>query len=148
MSPPEMPREPCSPSPHEFLHPHGWKPATGYSNGIAAEGRMVFTGGLIGWNADQQFETDDFTGQAAQALRNVVEVLACAGAGPEHLVRLTWYVTDKREYLASLRELGRAYKDIIGRHYPAMALLQVAALVEDRAKVEIEATAVLPRGGV
>ena len=109
---------------------------------------MVFTGGLIGWNADQQFETDDFTGQAAQALRNVVEVLACAGAGPEHLVRLTWYVTDKREYLASLRELGRAYKDIIGRHYPAMALLQVAALVEDHAKVEIEATAVLPRGGV
>jgi enamine deaminase RidA (YjgF/YER057c/UK114 family) len=132
-------------SPHELLHPSHWKPALGYANGVAAEGRMVFTGGLIGWNAAQEFETDDFAGQAGQALRNVVEVLACAGARPEHLVRLTWYVTDKREYLASLKELGRHYKDAIGRHYPAMALVQVAALVEDRAKVEIEATAVIPR---
>lgn len=134
-------------SPHELLHPAAWKPAVGYANGVAAEGRMIFTGGLIGWNAQQAFETDDFAGQAAQALRNVIEVLACVGAGPEHLVRLTWYVTDKREYLGSLRELGRAYQAIVGRHYPAMALVQVAALVEDRAKVEIEATAVLPRGG-
>ena len=148
MSPPELSRDGASPSPHQFLHPRTWKPAVGYANGVAAEGRMVFTGGLIGWDADQRFETDDFTDQAAQALRNVVEVLACAGARPEHLVRMTWYVTDKREYLASLRELGRAYKEIIGRHYPAMALLQVAALVEDRAKVEIEATAGLPRGEV
>lgn len=128
----------------EFLHPAHWKPAIGYSNGVAATGRMVFTGGIIGWNADQVFETDDFVGQAEQALRSIVEVLACAGAQPEHLVRLTWYVTDKREYLGSLKELGRAYKTVIGRHYPAMALVQVVALVEDRAKVEIEATAVIP----
>lgn len=131
-------------SPHQFLHPAHWKPAIGYSNGVAATGRMVFTGGIIGWNADQQFETDDFVGQVEQALKSIVEVLACAGAEPRHLVRLTWYVTDKREYLANLKELGRAYKATIGRHYPAMALVQVVALVEDRAKVEIEATAVVP----
>jgi enamine deaminase RidA (YjgF/YER057c/UK114 family) len=131
-------------SPHQFLHPSHWKPAIGYSNGVAASGRMVFTGGIIGWNADQVFETDDFVGQVEQALKSIVEVLACAGARPEHLVRLTWYVTDKREYLANLKELGRAYKTTIGRHYPAMALVQVVGLVEDRAKVEIEATAVIP----
>jgi enamine deaminase RidA (YjgF/YER057c/UK114 family) len=130
--------------PHQFLHPAHWKPAIGYSNGVSARGRMVFTGGIIGWNAAQVFETDDFAGQAAQALRSIVEVLACAGAEPRHLVRLTWYVTDKRDYLAALTDLGRAYRDIIGRHYPAMALVQVVALVEDRAKVEIEATAVVP----
>jgi enamine deaminase RidA (YjgF/YER057c/UK114 family) len=107
---------------------------------------MVFTGGIIGWNAEQEFETDDFVGQVEQALKSIVEVLACAGAGPEHLVRLTWYVTDKREYLASLKELGAVYKAVIGRTYPAMALVQVVALVEDRAKVEIEATAVIPKG--
>lgn len=128
----------------QFLHPSHWKPAIGYSNGVAATGRMVFTGGIIGWNADQAFETDDFVGQVEQALKSIVEVLACAGAGPEHLVRLTWYVTDKKEYLASLKDLGRVYKSVIGRHYPAMALVQVVALVEDRAKVEIEATAVIP----
>ena len=131
-------------SPHEFLHPAHWKPAMGYANGVAARGRLVVTGGIIGWNAEQQFETDDFAEQAAQVLRNIVEVLACAGASPEHIVRLTWYVTDKRDYLASLKDLGRAYRDIIGRHYPAMALVQVVALVEDRAKLEIEATAVVP----
>ncbi len=131
-------------SEHEVLHPKNWKPALGYSNGMAARGRLVVTGGIIGWNADQVFETDDFAGQAAQVLRSIVEVLACAGARPEHLVRLTWYVTDKAEYLASLKELGRAYREVIGRHYPAMALVQVVALVEDRAKVEIEATAVVP----
>ena len=130
---------------HEILHPKHWKPARGYANGVAAEGRMVFTGGLIGWNAAQEFETDDFVGQVAQALRGVVEVLAEAGARPEHLVRLTWYVTDKREYLDNLKGLGAAYQQIIGRHYPAMALMQVVALVEDRAKVEIEATAVVPK---
>jgi enamine deaminase RidA (YjgF/YER057c/UK114 family) len=129
---------------HEVLHPKNWKPALGYSNGMAARGRLVVTGGIIGWNADQVFETDDFAGQATQVLRSIVEVLACAGARPEHLVRLTWYVTDKHEYLASLKELGRAYREVIGRHYPAMALVQVVALVEDRAKVEIEATAVVP----
>ncbi len=130
---------------HEILHPKHWKPARGYANGVAAEGRMVFTGGLIGWNANCEFETDDFVEQVAQALRSIVEVLAEAGARPEHLVRLTWYVTDKREYLANLKGLGAVYKEIIGRTYPAMALVQVVALVEDRAKVEIEATAVIPK---
>ena len=131
-------------SPHHFLHPSHWKPAIGYSNGVSARGRLVVTGGIIGWNADQVFETDDFAEQAAQALRSILEVLACAGAGPEHLVRLTWYVTNKHDYLSSLKELGRAYRATIGRHFPAMALVQVVALVEDRAKVEIEATAVVP----
>ncbi len=129
---------------HEILHPKHWKPARGYANGVAASGRMVFTGGIIGWNAACEFETDDFVGQVAQTLRSIVEVLAEAGAKPEHLVRLTWYVTDKTEYLYNLKGLGTVYKEIIGRHYPAMALVQVVALVEDRAKVEIEATAVIP----
>lgn len=130
---------------HEILNPKNWKPAKGYANGIAAEGRMIFCGGLIGWTGDQQFETDDFVGQVAQVLRNIVAVLTEGGARPEHLVRLTWYVTDKHEYLGRLPELGAVYREIIGRHFPAMALVQVGALVEDRAKVEIEATAVVPR---
>lgn len=130
--------------PHEILHPRGWKATPGYSNGVAATGRMVFTGGIVGWNAGQAFESDDFVVQARQCLANIVAVLAEAGAGPEHLVRLTWYVTSKAEYLANLKELGAAYKAVIGRHYPAMALVQVVALVEDRAKLEIEATAVIP----
>lgn len=129
---------------HEVLHPAGWKPAAGYANGVAARGRMVFLGGLIGWNAAQKFETDDFTGQVEQTLKNIVAVLAEGGAGPEHLVRLTWYVTDKRLYLDNLREVGRVYRAVLGRNFPAMALVQVAALVEDRALVEIEATAVVP----
>lgn len=128
----------------EILHPAHWKKAVGYANGVVAEGRFVFVGGQIGWNAEQEFETDDFVGQVRQVLSNIVEVLAEAKAGPEHIVRLTWYVTDKREYLSCLSELGDVYKEIIGRHFPAMALVQVAALVEDRAKVEIEATAVIP----
>lgn len=132
-----------TPSDLQFLHPSHWKPAIGYSNGVAASGRMVFTGGMIGWNAQQEFETDDFVGQVDMALRAIVAVLAEAGTGPQHLVRLTWYVTDKREYLDNLKSIGRVYKEIIGRHYPAMALVQVVALVEDRAKVEIEATAVI-----
>lgn len=131
-------------APHQLLHPKSWKPAIGYSNGIAASGRLIFCGGLIGWNADQQFESDDFVEQAAQALRNIVAVLAEANAKPEHLVRLTWYVLDKKEYLNRLKELGKAYREILGRHYPAMALVQVQALVEDRARLEIEATAVIP----
>lgn len=129
---------------HDVLHPRRWKATPGYSCGIAATGRMVFTGGMIGWTGAQEFETDDFVGQARQALANIVAVLAEAGAGPEHVVRLTWYVTDRDEYLARLRDLGRAYRQVMGAHYPAMALVQVVALVEDRAKVEIEATAVLP----
>ena len=131
---------------HDILHPKHWKAARGYANSVSATGRMIFTGGVIGWNADQDFETDDFAGQVAQVLKSIVEVLAEGGARPEHLVRLTWYVTDKAEYLASLKEIGAAYKATIGRHYPAMALVQVVALVEDRAKVEIEATAVVPEG--
>ncbi len=133
-----------SESPHEFLHPKGWKATPGYSCGVAARGRMVFLGGLIGWNADQEFQTDDFAGQVRQALENIVAVLATGGARPDHIVRMTWYVTDKAEYLNSLKEIGAAYKATIGRHYPAMALVQVAGLVEDRAKIEIEVTAVVP----
>jgi enamine deaminase RidA (YjgF/YER057c/UK114 family) len=132
-------------SPHEFLSPTDWKPALGYSNGVAASGRMLFLGGMIGWNGQQEFESDDFVEQAAQALRNIVEVLAEGGAGPEHLVRLTWYVTDRDEYAARQKELGRVYREIVGKHFPAMALVQVVALVERRAKVEIEATAVVPQ---
>ena len=131
-------------SPHEFLHPSSWKAARGYSNGVAARGRTLYLGGMIGWNGRQQFETDDFVEQVAQTLRNIVEVLAEGGAGPQHLVRLTWYVTDLDEYIARLKELGAVYRDAIGSHYPAMSLVQVVALVEPRAKVEIEATAVVP----
>jgi enamine deaminase RidA (YjgF/YER057c/UK114 family) len=126
------------------LNPTGWAPAKGYSNGIEARGRMVFVAGMIGWNGQCQFETDDFVEQCRQALNNIVDTLACAQASPQHLVRLTWYVKDKKEYLARGKELGRVYQEVIGRHYPVMALVQVADLVEDRAKVEIEATAVVP----
>jgi enamine deaminase RidA (YjgF/YER057c/UK114 family) len=126
----------------QFLHPKHWKPAKGFANGVAATGRQIFVAGQIGWNAEQRFESDDFVAQVEQALANIVAVLAEADARPEHLVRLTWYVTDKREYLARLGELGEAYRRVIGRHFPAMTLVQVAALVEERAKVEIEATAV------
>ena len=129
---------------HDLLHPQGWRPALGYSNGVAASGRMVFLAGMIGWNAEQEFESDDFIEQAAQALRNIVAVLAEGGARPEHLVRLTWFVTDRDEYVANQRGLGAAYREIIGKHFPAMTLVQVVALVEPRAKVEIEATAVVP----
>jgi enamine deaminase RidA (YjgF/YER057c/UK114 family) len=127
-----------------FLQPDGWAPPRGYANGVAAEGRMVFVAGQVGWNAQRQFETDDFVGQVEQALTNMVAVLRSAGAGPEHLVRMTWYVTDKAAYLARQQELGQIYRNVIGRHYPAMTLLVVAGLLEDRALVEIEATAVLP----
>ena len=129
---------------HEILHPEGWKPTPGYACGIAATGRMVFLGGLIGWNAQQEFETDDFLGQVDQALANIVAVLAEAGAGPEHLVRLTWYITDKQEYLSNLKGMGAVYRKHLGKNFPAMAMVQVAALIEDRAKLEIEATAVIP----
>lgn len=131
-------------SPHHFLHPVGWKAARGYANGVAATGTTVFVGGMIGWNAQQEFETDDFVGQARQALQNIVDVLAEAGAGPEHLVRLTWFVVSRDEYLANLAGLGAAYRDTLGRHFPAMTLVQVVALVEERARLEIEATAVIP----
>ena len=128
----------------KFLQPPGWAPARGYANGVAARGTQVFVGGQIGWNAAQQFETDDFIAQTAQALRNIVAVLAQAGAGPEHMVRMTWYIVDRVEYHARLKELGQVYREVIGRNFPAMTCVQVAALMEARAKVEIEVTAVLP----
>jgi len=127
-----------------ILNPQGWAPPKGYANGIAARGTSIFVGGQIGWNGQQQFESDDFVAQATQALRNVVAILAEGGAGPEHITRMTWYVTDKREYVASLSALGAAYRDVIGRHFPAMTAVEVSALIEDRAKVEIEVTAVVP----
>ena len=126
------------------LQPPDWVPPKGYANGIAARGTLLFVGGQVGWNAQQQFESDAFVAQAAQALRNIVAVLARAGARPEHVVRLTWYVVDRDEYLSNLSALGRAYRDVMGRHYPAMSAVQVVALMEARARVEIEATAVLP----
>lgn len=129
---------------HDILHPANWKPAKGYANGVLARGKYVFLGGQIGWNGDQEFETDDFAEQVRQALSNIVAVLKEAGGKPEHIVRLTWFVTSKQEYLAGLKDIGSAYRDTLGRHFPAMTLVQVVALVEDRAKVEIEATAVLP----
>ncbi len=128
----------------KHLQPPGWATPKGYANGIAARGTMVFVGGQIGWNAQQQFESDDFIHQTRQALQNVHDVLACAGAGPEHMVRMTWYITDRVEYNARLRELGEAYRSVMGRHFPAMTCVEVSALVEERAKVEIEVTAVLP----
>jgi len=128
----------------QLLHPKNWAPTIGFSNGVAAEGRQVFIAGQIGWNARQEMVGDDFVAQVEQALRNVVAILAEADARPEHLVRLTWYVTDKQEYLARSSEVGQAYRRVIGRHFPAMTLVQVVALIEDRAVVEIEATAVVP----
>jgi enamine deaminase RidA (YjgF/YER057c/UK114 family) len=129
------------------LHPAGWAKAKGYANGVAAQGRLVFVGGQIGWNAAQRFESTDFVAQARQALANIVAVLAEAGAGPEHVVRMTWYVVDKREYLTAAKALGRAYREIMGLHYPAMSAVEVTALMEDAARVEIEATAVVPMPG-
>jgi enamine deaminase RidA (YjgF/YER057c/UK114 family) len=126
------------------LQPAGWAPAKGYANGIAARGTLVFVSGQIGWNASQRFESDDFLAQARVALANVVAVLREAGAGPEHIVRMTWYVVDRDEYVASYRGLGAAYREAIGRHFPAMSAVEVSRLVEPRARVEIEATAVIP----
>ena len=126
------------------LHPPGWATAKGYANGIAARGTLIFVGGQIGWNAQQQFESDDFIAQTRQALDNVHAVLAAANAGPEHMVRMTWYVVDRIEYNARLRELGEAYRAVMGKHFPAMTCVEVSALMEERAKVEIEVTAVLP----
>ena len=128
----------------EFLQPPGWQRPRGYSNGISASGRMVFVSGMIGWDAECQFRTDDFAGQVRQALENVVAVLAEGGAKPEHIVRMTWYVVDKKEYVNAYPEIGVAYRETIGRHFPTMSAVQVAGLVEDRARVEIEVTAVVP----
>jgi len=127
----------------EVLQPPGWARPRGYANGIAAEGRQVFVAGQIGWDAEQKFVGDEFAAQVRQALANVVAVLACANAGPEHVVRMTWYITSRDEYNASLAGIGAAWRELMGRHYPAMSVVVVAGLVEPRAKVEIEATAVV-----
>ena len=129
---------------HEFLHPQNWKKPKGFANGIVAEGRVVFLAGQIGWNAEQKFDSTDFVAQARQALANIVALVAEAGGRPEHITRLTWFVIDKKDYLSHLRELGDAYRAVMGKHFPTMTLVQVVALVEDLAKVEIEATAVVP----
>jgi enamine deaminase RidA (YjgF/YER057c/UK114 family) len=132
------------PHPHEFLHPTGWKEPKGFANGIVARGRLVFLAGQVGWNAAQKFDSEDFIAQTRQALANIVALVAEAGGKPEHITRLTWFVIDKKEYLSRLGELGQAYRSVMGRHFPVMSLVQVVALVEDQAKVEIEATAVVP----
>lgn len=128
----------------EILHPPGWPQPRGYSNGVAARGRQVYVAGQVGWDEQCRFQTDEFVGQVRQALKNIVAVLAAGGAKPEHITRMTWYVTSKREYLAAGKALGAAYREVIGRHYPAMTAIEVSALVEDGAKVEIEVTAVVP----
>ncbi|MCK1722552.1 RidA family protein [Bradyrhizobium sp. 141] len=128
----------------QVLQPSGWPMPKGYANGMAAEGRIVVTGGVIGWDAEERL-ADGFVAQVHQTLRNIAAILTEAGAGPEHLVRLTWYVVDMDEYLSNLKDLGKIYRAIFGAHYPAMALVQVVRLVEKAARVEIEATAVIPR---
>ena len=126
------------------LHPPNWAEPKGYANGVLARGALIFVGGQIGWNAAQQFESDDFIVQTRQALMNIVAVLKAGGAGPEHMVRMTWYVTDRVEYSARLKELGGVYREVMGKNFPAMTCVEVSGLVEDRARIEIEVTAVLP----
>jgi enamine deaminase RidA (YjgF/YER057c/UK114 family) len=127
---------------HRILQPQGWAKPAGYANGVSAHGRTIFVAGQIGWNPESKFDSDDLVDQTRQALRNVVAVLNCDGAKPEHITSMTWYFRDKREYLARLSEIGEVYRDVIGKHYPAMTAVEVSALIEDRAKVEIQATAV------
>jgi enamine deaminase RidA (YjgF/YER057c/UK114 family) len=129
---------------HTVLQPEGWAKPKGYANGIAARGRLIFLAGQIGWNAQCVFETSDFSGQVRQALKNIVALLAEAGAGPGHVASMTWYITDKSEYLGNLKALGQIWREVMGRHYPAMAVVQVVALVDEGAKVEIQAQAVVP----
>jgi enamine deaminase RidA (YjgF/YER057c/UK114 family) len=129
---------------NQVLQPEGWVKPVGYSNGVAAKGRLVFVAGQVGWNARGEFETDDFVGQFRQCLENIVAVLAEAGAEPADITSMTWYFIDKQDYLTNLKAIGAAYREVIGRHYPAMTAMQVAALIEDRAKIEIQAMAVVP----
>lgn len=136
--------EDLSAGPHRVLQPLDWAKPIGYANGIEARGRTVFVGGQIGWNAQCRFEALDLTGQVRQALENIVAILSEAGAGPEHVTMMTWYVLDRKEYAASLKGIGAAYKATMGRNFPAMAVIEVSGLVEDEALVEIQATAVLP----
>ncbi|SLN68234.1 Putative aminoacrylate peracid reductase RutC [Falsiruegeria litorea R37] len=128
---------------HQIIQPEGWAPAKGYANGVLSKDGHLYVGGQIGWNADQVFETHDFIGQMEQTLRNIMDVVEAAGGRAEHITRLTWYVTDKKEYLARQGEIGAVYRKVMGRHFPAMAMVVVAGLVEDEALVEIEATAVI-----
>lgn len=129
---------------HTVLQPEGWAAPKGYANGISARGPQIFVGGQIGWNASQQFESDDFIDQTRLALSNVLAVLHAANATPAHMVRMTWYITDRQMYLSRLKELGQVYREVMGRHYPAMTCVVVSGLVEERALVEIEVTAVVP----
>ena len=128
---------------HDMIHPEGWMPAKGYANGVLADGNHLYVGGQIGWNKDQVFECDDFVGQAEQALSNIAEIVRAAGGAVTDIVRLTWYVTDKRDYLARQKEMGEAYRRVMNKHFPAMTMIVVQGLIEDQALVEIEATAVL-----
>lgn len=129
---------------HEILKPSGWPRPSGYSNGIAARGRQIFVAGQIGWNAEGRFPSDRLADQVRQALQNICAVLSEADAGPEHIVRLTWFITSREEYLSDLASIGAAYREVMGKHFPVMSVVQVVALIEARAKVEIEATAVVP----
>lgn len=129
---------------NKVIQPEGWLAPKGYANGVEARGRQIYVGGQIGWNAQCQFETDDLVLQIKQALQNCVDVVRAAGGGPEHIVRMTWYLEDKKEYVARLKEIGAVYREVIGRNFPAMSAIQIADLVEDEAKVEIEVTAVIP----
>ena len=131
-------------SPHRVLQPAGWVKPVGYANGMEARGRIVYVGGQIGWNGQCKFEVHDLVSQVHQALQNIVAVLAEAGAGPEHVTTMTWYVLDRKAYSAAVKEIGRAYRATMGRHFPAMAVVEVAGLIEDEALVEIQATAVVP----
>jgi enamine deaminase RidA (YjgF/YER057c/UK114 family) len=128
----------------DILQPAAWARPRGYSNGVVAEGRQVFIAGQVGWSVEQRFEHKDLAGQTRQALKNIVEVLAQAGGRPEHITRMTWYLLDKRDYIAQAGPIGAAYRDVIGRHFPAMSAIQVGGLIEDAALVEIEVTAVIP----
>ena len=129
---------------NQVLQPPGWAKPRGFSNGMSASGKFVFVAGQIGWTGEGKWEAKDFAGQFRQTLKNTLDVLAEAGAKPEHIVRMTWYILDKQEYLAAAKEVGAAYRELIGRHYPAMAVVQVGALIEDAARLEIETTAVIP----
>lgn len=129
---------------NEILQPDGWAKPSGYANGIAARGKQIFIAGQIGWNGQCVFESDDLVAQIGQTLRNIVAIAAAGGAGPEHIVSMTWYLLDRKEYSARLKEIGVVYRDVIGRSFPAMTAVQVAGLIEDRAKVEIQALAVVP----
>lgn len=131
-------------SPHRTIQPAGWVAPVGYANGMEGRGRMVFVGGQIGWNAQSKFEHHDLVGQVRQTLSNIVTILAAAGAGPEHVTTMTWYVLDRNAYKAAVKEIGAAYRATMGRHFPAMAVVEVSGLIEDAALVEIQATALVP----